>query len=185
MSRKPFLASDVLRRESPRKMIGGHVNVYNHLRDISPVPSSPASSRDRSRSISTKRKNSEDSSGNIQIPRIPPTPLLPPPPPPPDSRLKDKVERLSINIAKVTSVAEKVKEDTNNLSCDPVLITNISLLCDAIKLLAENQTTVSEAITLKSDCPPPSLGSSCLILCRDCGRRLGGDHRRWAEKTQN
>jgi hypothetical protein len=67
--------------------------------------------------------------------------LLPPPlgkNPPTDLN----TEQLTLNIAKVNSMVEKVVKDTTDSSCDPVMITSLNTICDALKLLSENQAVI-------------------------------------------
>jgi hypothetical protein len=157
MAKRPILASDILRQTSPRKMIGNNPNPFHVLREKSPAPDQ-ASSHDsapaplptqkaihniRSRSASIKRKNSaehdfSESSSQISIPAIQ---LLPAPD---GQNAKEQAEKLNVNLAKVNSIIEKVKSEVVEKSCDPVVISGFSSICEAIQLLSENQASIVE-----------------------------------------
>jgi hypothetical protein len=77
------------------------------------------------------------------MPTIPAVTLLPPPQGkliPPNS-----VETITLNLATVNSMVEKVVKDTAETSCDPVLITSLNSICEALKLLSENQREIISA----------------------------------------
>jgi hypothetical protein len=63
-------------------------------------------------------------------------------PPPPGKCSSQSVENLNVNIATVKSIVEKVMTDTTNTSCDPVVITGMNSICEAIKLLSNNQAEI-------------------------------------------
>jgi hypothetical protein len=97
--------------------------------------------RDRSRSTSVKRKPSSDlnyagavsgSSNNSEQPDL---------------------ENMSLNLAKVNSICEKACVDICETNCDPTVISTITSLADAIKLLSSNQATL---ISKSNDKPPDS-----------------------------
>jgi hypothetical protein len=157
---KPFSASDVLRNESPRKMIQGTfltTNRYSELqssRDSSPCPGSPASFRDRSRSASTKRKSSNDlsyagaASQNVLLPE-PNTPLEC------NNNLARCVDQLNVNFAKVNSLCDKACSDISETSCDPNIIAVFTLLCDAVKVVNSSQGELTKLIENQGSQPPP------------------------------
>jgi hypothetical protein len=61
---------------------------------------------------------------------------------PPGKKQMANVENLNLNIAKVNSIMDKVKADTADSSCDPALITSINAICEAVKLLSDNQAEI-------------------------------------------
>jgi major membrane immunogen (membrane-anchored lipoprotein) len=66
-----------------------------------------------------------------------------------DPSTREKIDLLTINIAKVNSTVEKVRDDVAESSCDPAIIANFNLLCTAIELLSNNQSSITTLISEK------------------------------------
>jgi hypothetical protein len=157
---RPFSASYVLRKENPQKTVPGTFvlqNMFSHLlRDDSPGPPSPGLSRDRTRSASRKRKPSGDlsyseaaSQSSLASQSIIVHPV--------DSELTSKTEQVTVNVAKVSSLCEKVCADICETNCDPSIIGAITQMCDAIKLVNELQSILADLVGNKAAPPPPFL----------------------------
>jgi hypothetical protein len=56
--------------------------------------------------------------------------------------MSEKIEKMNVNLAIVNSSMDKVLADTVESDCDPNLITSINSMCEAIKLLSENQAVI-------------------------------------------
>ena len=130
MPLKPIQPSAILRQLSPRSFgkssssfFAG--NRFSHLRDES--PGRPPNGRQvRDRSASLKRKldtefSYADAVGKSATPSV--SPVL----------CKDDIDTVSVNVATVSSLCDKVCKDINDAVCDPAIISILSEMCDAIK----------------------------------------------------
>ena len=136
--RVPISASSALKQLSPRRNLGNSFfsnNRYNYLKETD-APSSPTGNRDRSRSQSVKRKNPE---GNSYA-SIASNGLSCPQPAffPSDNLL----EAAEVGVAKVKSICDKVISDLSATTVDPVIITALSDICEAIRLNTQIQDDI-------------------------------------------
>ena len=136
--RVPISASSALKQLSPRRNLGNSFfsnNRYNYLKETD-APSSPTGNRDRSRSQSVKRKNPE---GNSYA-SIASNGLSRPQPAffPSDNLL----EAAEVGVAKVKSICDKVISDLSATTVDPVIITALSDICEAIRLNTQIQDDI-------------------------------------------
>ena len=134
---KPVPATTVLRQLSPRKTIGTSfftANRFNHLRD-----SSPANSVARSRSISQKRKNSDEVSYASKAKQsLSFSQSL--------STCSSELEKAEIEIAKVKSVCDKVGSAIVEKDIYPELAAIFGDICEAIRTLSDTQSTIVSAL---------------------------------------
>jgi hypothetical protein len=127
-------ASDALRVSSPRKAIGGTfytVNKYNPLRDKSPVPAPvtnpDAEIRDRTGSVSQKRKNSDgnDDSGNNSYAQVTSgaggNVVVP-----------DTDDTFLLEAIKVKSLCEQTDRDIRDANADGTVLAILKSMNDAI-----------------------------------------------------
>jgi hypothetical protein len=155
---KPFSASEVLRNNSPRELIPGtfqNVNRYHHLRDESPAPDGA-----RGRSPSIKRKSPSEpneysyaqaasASDNSELPSNHDSSSE-------ASSGSANVEQIQVNIAKVNSLCENVCTNICETNCDPTIISAISQLSEAIKLVNSNHAAILTHTTHK-----PQIAQTC------------------------
>ena len=124
---KPLSASDALRQKSPRAMIGSNSNRFSFLRDSSPGPSSNSFQHQRNRSVSGKRKMSNDMSYASATSQNLPREFLPL-----DSQVSD-------NLVRVNSLCDKIAGDIGGLSCDTSIILILGQINESIRLTNEIQ----------------------------------------------
>ena len=132
MRLKPFSATALLRQNSPRKFSS---NPFAQLRDESPAPGNGNGARFRSPSV--KRKPEDSASYSAVVNRN----IL---------QESEKVsnceflEQLSVNMAKVTSLREKVQNKLVTLGAEPEICTIFNDLCEAIRCINVNQGKLAE-----------------------------------------
>jgi DNA-binding FrmR family transcriptional regulator len=129
---RPITASAALRQMSPRKLAAA--NLYPPLRIHSSRDISPA----RPRSGSIKRKSDDSFSyaavvnaSNNQAAAAPPF-----------FRDPEKLEKMNVEIAKVTSLSEKISGAVNAISEDDPVRAVLLDISEAIKLLNNNQAEI-------------------------------------------
>ena len=136
---KPKSASDVLRQLSPRKTIGTTFftgNRLNTLRDRSPSISA-ASISSRNRSVSSKRKASEDPifSYAAATSQVSGTPCA------------DSTESLNIKLAKIRSVCDEAATELARSISDPGIISVFGNIIDALHLTLDLQNDLINSRT--------------------------------------
>ena len=130
MPLKPIQPSALHRQLSPRSFgkssssfFAG--NRFSHLRDDSPGrPANGGQVRDRSASLKRKLDTEfsyADAVGKSALPSN--GPVLG----------TDDINAVSVNVATVSSLCDKVCKDINDAVCDPAIISILSEMCDAIK----------------------------------------------------
>jgi hypothetical protein len=151
---KPISASAVLRQHMPRVSRGANnyvgitrepfptSNSFSALQE--PQPVSNNSNNYRNRANSFKRKHSDPPSfadvvnngngsanGNVSQ--------------------RDTVNEVSVNIAKVRSIMDKVADEVRNLDLDPALITVFGFLCEAVNTISDTQGKIVTNLISKSE----------------------------------
>jgi hypothetical protein len=105
-------------------------------------------SRERSRSTSVKRKSSNDLS-YAEVMSQPQNSV----PPAITPEIISKTEALNVNIAKASSLCEKVQSDICETNCDPTIISAFTSICDAMKLINANQSSIAEILSAVTTVP--------------------------------
>jgi hypothetical protein len=150
---KPISASAVLRQHMPR-VIRGANNYVGNTREPIPTANSfsvlqelqPVSNNYRNRSNSFKRKhldpptfadivNNSNGSASGSVSQ------------------RDTVNKVTVNIAKVRSIMDKVADEIRNLDLDPALITVFGFLCEAVNTISDMQGKIVTNLIGKSDDP--------------------------------
>jgi hypothetical protein len=151
-ARRPISAYEALRYASPRKMQAHPSgNMYNLLREPSPVPS--VDGRSRSGSASQKRKNSDDGAGpsyasvtsNSSI-----TTTV-------SCNSENSMEDKAVEIAKIRSICDKVTLDISEADANPVVLSILTSLNEAIMKMCG-------LCGQKSSPPVPATGNNMVNL---------------------
>lgn len=132
----PFSASDLLRETSPRKTIGNTfftANRFSHLRDDSPIRTNGS----RNRSLSQKRKDTEDLSYLNAAKRS-----LPFGEPSKEKFDPELFETTSLNIAKVSSICDKIFKELEPVTENPAIVQALRDLGESIRLVNANQSVI-------------------------------------------
>jgi hypothetical protein len=148
---KPKLVYEVLRQTSPRKMVGKKSlppNRYNLLaRDYSPAESVRSNLSTCSRSISVKRKNSSDgpssqlnSQDSDSYASICGAGVSSQSQSPTNDQ---ETEIVNEEIAKVSSICDKVSSEISKQEVDPALISIFSGILDAMAGIVKTQTLLN------------------------------------------
>jgi hypothetical protein len=144
---RPKLVYDVLRQSSPRKMAGKNSlppNRYNLLtRDSSPADSVRSNLSVRSRSISVKRKNSSDGSGSQHLSQAPESYASICGTSSQSPADDQETELVNEEIAKVSSICDKVSGEISKQEVDPALISIFSGILDAMAGIVKTQTMLN------------------------------------------
>ena len=150
----PISATNAIRQFSPRKTTGTPFFTHNRFgafRASSPADSTRSESTNRSRSVSTKRKNDDTPSyaavtggGMPNYAQAVDSSLL---------------EKIQTDIAKVSNMCDKVTHDFSKSGVDGALFIPFNGICEALKLIVNVQQDVLTAITIVNAKPvsiPPA-----------------------------
>ena len=136
--RKPLSASDALRQISPRKLLGNSLNTnrFNFLREPSPTPFSP---KVRDRSLSVKRKTSDQPSYAEAAASRSATTFS-----------AAFMEDISENLAKVTSLCEKADTALRTQGAEPEILQVLQDICDAVRFTNQVQRDLLPSFSVNS-----------------------------------
>ena len=163
---KPKSASDVLRQLSPRKTIGTAFftgNRFNPLRDRSPSISARSISSTRDRSVSSKRKASDDPLSYAAIATHSSGAPCP-----------DNTEQLNIKLAKIRSVCDEAASELARSVKDPGIISVFGNIIDALHLTCDLQNDIINAMPAPASVPTTASGFSFRVPDSPIFTSLGG-----------
>jgi hypothetical protein len=169
---KPVLATAALRQLSPRKTIGTPYyngsranNMYHAIRDPSPVQSD---SGFRNRTNSVKRKNS-DGQGPSYASVVTPAVQVNDSDPVFDD---ETMEHLNLEITKVNSLCDKVKEDIVEVNIPPGMLSIVTDLSVAISMVAKVQAAIVKKCNEKKVSKPQVATQSSMVSLGAISKRV-------------
>ena len=133
---KPKSASDILRQLSPRKVIGTSFfsgNRFNTLRDHSPASSIRSTSSFRNRSVSAKRKASDDGLSYAAVTGNPTSSA---------QCNDDLLNSLNLRVGMVRSVCENAAIELKKEAWEPSIVNLFEQILEALRITSDIQTDI-------------------------------------------
>jgi hypothetical protein len=169
---KPILATAALRQLSPRKTIGTPYyngsranNMYHAICNPSPVQSE---SGFRNRTNLVKRKNSDcqgpsyASVVTLAVQVIDNDPVFD----------EETVEHLNVEITKVNSLCDKVKDDIVEVNIPPGLLSIVTDLSNAISMVAKVQAAIVKKVNEKRVSKTPVVAQNTMVSLGAISKRV-------------